>query len=186
MFFAQMICSIEYTGSTIETVLNKHIYYSGKLKKKFWKDIWIVKEEKSDETDFFFQMKSNCFSRDFLMLIKPGEGVISYKNRRPHATFYKGLLKYLIVFHNKDKLSFFDEDIQFASMKKVYSDFNVIQYNLIIDDDKNLNLILQIAYAVIIIKEEIKKDPEYSQIASWFNELKEFNEYWKPKNDTTY
>ena len=175
--------SIEYSGSKINTSLNGTAYFNGKLKKKWWKDIWMLIDSNNNKVSQY-EIKGKYFKQSFDIILNQQSEILKlrYENKRPHLSFTHANNNFLIVWHLTNtyaiKYSIFENDIQIASLTKISKNWFWAHFTLLADDRTDLILLLQVVYLVILISENINKDPEYSEVAAYFKELKPFNDFW--------
>lgn len=69
---------------------------------------------------------------------------------------------------------------QFAFMlKRRNKSFFQKESIFILDDHADQEFLFLLSGAVILFTYHIHRDPEYSEMDSWFKELREFNETWQ-------
>ncbi len=175
--------SIEYNGFKINTALNGNPYFSGKLKKKWWKDIWMLIDSNNNKISQY-EIKGQYFKQSFDIFLHQQFEILKlrYENKRPHLSFIHANNHYLIVWHLTEKYSIkysiSKNDIQIASLTEISRNWFWTRFTLLADDRIDLDFFLQVVFLVILISENVNKDPEYSQIASYFKELRSFNDAW--------
>ena len=150
--------SIDYNGSKTVTTLNGISYFEGKLKKKYWKDVWILKDKNNDKITRY-ELKSKLFKRSFrIFLLHQNETIIlNYKNKNPHISFTYENSQYLIIWHINYKFPMFKNEDQIASMRITSDDYMWKRFSIITADFINVDFLLQTLYAVILVSQEKKR-----------------------------
>jgi hypothetical protein len=184
-----MNISVEYSGSKITVSVNKEPYFLGVIKKKFWKDIWMLLDESKNEVASY-TMDSKYFVYDFKMKVSikndsPSSTLIlNYKNKKPHFLFEHSGSDYLIVFHSGNKISFFKDKQQFALMKKKsVSGWSGSEFLIRANDDINMTLFIILICSVLITRyNEPDGDSDFTiDLGSLVKELQPLDETWQPK-----
>lgn len=184
-----MNISVEYSGSKINAFINNEPYFQGTLKKKIWKDTWVLFDNSKKELASYV-MNSKFFVYDFNMTVSITSDTtqvltLNYKNKKPHFSFEHSASNYLIVFHSGNRVSFFKDKRQFALMKKKsISVWSGQEFAIRMDDDANIALFIIVVCAVIITRyNEPDGDSDLTiDLGSFLiKELQPFDETWQPK-----
>lgn len=184
-----MIFSIEYSGNTIQTFVNDEIYFSGTLKKKFWKSNWVLLN-KDGKKIASYKIKSKYFRFDFSLILSIEEFnqqlQLNYKSKKPHIDLKHQNNDYLIIFHIGKKISFLKNDIQFASLTKKTVSFGGSKTFIgSMTKEVNLTLALLLIFATILLDNinNFDGDSDFSiDLGSYHKELKPFDSSWTANN----
>jgi hypothetical protein len=184
-----MNISAKYSGSKLTVSINNVAFFQGTIKKKFWKKVWTLFDSSKKEVATYVIM-SKYFVYDFKMKIsinshESNQNIhLNYKNKMPHFFFDYRSCNYLIVFHSGNKVSFFKENQQFASMKKKsISGWSGQGFVIIADDDIDTALFIILLSSVLIVRHnEPDGDSDFTiDLGSFIKELQPFDQTWHPK-----
>lgn len=183
-----MNISVQYSGSKITVSINKEPYFRGVIKKKFWKDVWVLFDDSKNEVASY-TMDSRYFLYDFKMEVRikgdspHSELTLIYKNKKPHFSFDYSGNNYLVVLHSNNKISFFKGNRQFAYMeKKKLSGWSGQEFSVKANGDTNIAFFIVLLGAVLITGySDPDSDSDFTiDLGNFAKELQPVDGSWQP------
>ena len=180
-----MRLQIKYSNSSIQALINNQEYFKGRIKKKFWKSKWILFSEHKEQIASY-AIKSKYFHFNFSVILSIEESgqklQLEYISKKPHINSQDQSDNYLIIFHVGNKISFFKNDTQFASLSKQSVSFGRSKtFDGLISNQVNLTLALLLIFATIILDDinNFEEDSDFNiDLGSYHKELRPFDSSW--------
>ena len=185
---------VKFNGYTLNVIqkhgLTEETLNEFKLTRKFWSNIWSLKQKDNEQiASFKIKTKIPFLNLDYIMTIqlhqtKATKMIINYKEKTPHILFTFDNSNYLFVFHTDNSVSLFKNEIQFASLIKRNLTIGGSQEFLVrVDDNVNVRFLIIILCIIIITMYEGPEQSDFIlDIDGSFKELRAKNKNWIPKS----